>query len=68
VSTELTIHTGFAGSETTIHVDWFDENNVKIHNTIDLVVLDQDKPRTIVILLDGVQIAVLSSRDLNRGA
>lgn len=56
---ELTIHTGIQGDWNTINIDWSDENNVTQKTKIDIIVKDQDKPRTLEIRLNGVTIATI---------
>lgn len=59
---EITIHTGLAGDQNRIHVDWFDHNNNRQDTVIDVNVLVRDKPRTIEILVNGVCLAVVPPR------
>lgn len=58
---ELTIHTGPQGDWNTINVDWFDANNIKQKDRIDLVVLERDKPRTLSIRVNGVEVAKIEA-------
>lgn len=58
---ELTLHTGLAGEGTTIHIDWFDENNMQFTDTLEISVRNQDKPRVIDIYINNVKIAELDS-------
>jgi hypothetical protein len=51
---KLTLHTGLMGEQDTINISWFDENNVPKANKLDIIVLNRDKPRTLVIAVDGV--------------
>ena len=53
---ELTIHTGTAGEETIINIDWFNENGVKRKDELRIEINEQDKPRTMEIVLNGVKI------------
>lgn len=62
---ELTIHTGNQGDHIAIHVDWFDENNVHYRETISIVVLDRDKPRTMDFYLNGARLAETNGRIRN---
>lgn len=59
---ELTLHTGCAGSETTINVDWFDHNNASQKTTVVVRMQKQDKPRVLEILINGVRLAVVPSK------
>lgn len=63
---ELTIHTGFAGDETVVHVDWYDHDNVPLKDTIVIAVRPNDKPRTIDVLVNDVVVATLEGRKANR--
>ena len=57
--TEITIHTGTQGDRFMIHIDWFDHNNVQHQNDIEIAIMDQDKPRVLAIVLDGMLLANL---------
>lgn len=59
---EITIHTGAANSYNTIHIDWFDHNNVKQETTIEVNVLPQDRPRTLEIKVNDVTLATVQPR------
>ncbi len=59
---ELTIHTGFAGDETVVHVDWFDHDNVPHKDRVLIAVRRQDKPRMIDVRINEVLVATLLSR------
>ncbi len=59
---ELTIHTGFMGDSTTIHVDWSDHNNKQYHDDIVLQVDPYDKPRTLRIIVNGKTVWKKSER------
>lgn len=59
---ELTIHTGGSGDWTTIHLDWFDENNVRYKDRLDIIIREQDKPRVLEIHLNGAKLAEMNSR------
>jgi hypothetical protein len=48
-----TLHTGCMGDRTDITVDWFDENMVGKRNDVCVRILNQDKPRVLVIEVDG---------------
>lgn len=50
---ELTIHTGAQGAHTGINIDWFDENNVRHTERIAIMIEEHDKPRTLVIGVNG---------------
>jgi len=58
---EITIHTGFMGSQTLIHIDWFDHNNVKRDDKLELKIMDKDKPRTLEIILNDVKIGEIKN-------
>lgn len=59
---EITLHTGSQGAHTTLHVDWFDEDGVGQVTDIDIIVQDQDKPRTLEIRINGAVVAVIQRR------
>lgn len=61
---EITLHTGFMGSRDSVRVEWFDENNVRRRLPIEIVIEDRDKPRTLVILVDGRVAKCISSHDI----
>ncbi len=50
---ELAIKTGCINDSTTINIEWFDHNNVRQTNTLEIHVLNRDKPRAIEILIDN---------------
>ena len=58
---ELTVHTGGQGDATTIHVDWFDHNNVRQRTDLVIAIQCQDKPRTLEVKINGVVLAVVPS-------
>jgi hypothetical protein len=58
---ELTLHTGLQGEETVINLAWFDENGCPQKTTLEIHVLEQDKPRTLRMLLNGVVVAYVPS-------
>jgi hypothetical protein len=60
---EWTLHTGLDGSEQTIHIDWFNENNVHRTDTLCIRILPRDKPRTLVIELNDVEVARVVGSD-----
>lgn len=49
----LTIQSGSQGQEHTLVVDWFDHNNVRYKTEIVMRIEDQDKPRTLSVLIDN---------------
>lgn len=55
----LTLHTGTQGDWITIYIDWFNENNQRLVSELEIVTLEQDKPRTIEIRLKGEVLARL---------
>lgn len=57
VSSEITLHTGCAGSSFTIHVDWFDHNNIRRTDHVQIRIADRDKPRTLQVLINGMIVA-----------
>jgi hypothetical protein len=59
---ELTLHTGFMGDGATIYIDWSDQNNKRLTDTLEISVREQDKPRVIDIYVNGVKVAELDSR------
>jgi hypothetical protein len=52
-NTQLTVHTGFIGDFTQIDVDWYDHDNVRMKDRVDILVEETDKPRTLNILING---------------
>lgn len=54
---EITIHTGSSGDTTVLHVSWFDENNVRQMTDVEIRIQDQDKPRTLELMLNGIKLA-----------
>lgn len=60
---EITIHTGFMGDSNTINIDWYNENNVKQKSVIEINVKNQDKPRTLEILINGAKVAEIPNRE-----
>lgn len=64
---EITIHTGSQGTYNTIHIDWFDHNNVKQKTTIEVNVMPQDKPRTLEVLINNIRVVTIppSSYDIS---
>ena len=48
---ELTWHTGCSGDKLTLHVDWFDHDNVPQKTDVVLRILDRDKPRTLAVFV-----------------
>lgn len=52
VVSEITLHTGEMGDETTVHIEWFDHNGVKKHNELVIRIEPYDKPRTLSIVVD----------------
>ena len=58
-----TLHTGCQSDEEQIIIDWFNENNVQRQDELRIRILPQDKPRTLVILLNGVEIGRIEGRD-----
>jgi hypothetical protein len=62
---ELTLHTGCQGDWDTINIDWFNENGVLKHTKLDIIIQEQDRPRTLEIRVNGVTVAVINSDDRN---
>jgi len=56
---ELTLHTGGQGDWDTIHITWFDENNVSQKTRLDIRILNHDKPRTLELRLNEVVVATI---------
>jgi len=54
---EITVHTGPQCDSTVIHVDWFDENNIRQATEVEIVTLERDKPRTLALRVNGVEVA-----------
>ena len=59
---ELTIHTGLQGEHSTINLEWHDENNRVLKDEIIIIVKEQDKPRILEILINGVKLTEINSR------
>jgi hypothetical protein len=59
----MTIHTGCQEEITTIHVDWFNENNVRQSTELMIRIQEQDKPRTLEIVVDGLKVAIIKGLD-----
>ena len=55
----LQLHMGEMGERVTLHVDWFDHDNIRLVTTIELLILDRDKPRTLRVSVDGERVAEL---------
>lgn len=53
---EITIHTGLAGDNDKVNIDWFDENGVHHKTILDLKIKDQDKPRILEIWCNGLKL------------
>jgi hypothetical protein len=60
---ELTIHTGGVDSLTTIHVAWFNHNNVRQMTDVEIRIQPQDKPRTLEVRVNGVVLAVVPPKE-----
>jgi hypothetical protein len=60
---EITIHTGGQGERHILHVAWFDENNVRQLTELEVALLSQDKPRTLLLLVNGVLVATVPRTD-----
>lgn len=56
---ELTIHTGLMGDCNTINIDWLDERGIHNLTRIEVNVLNQDRPRTLILKLNGAIIATI---------
>lgn len=52
---DLTWHTGCAGSQLDLNVDWFDERGVKQATRVTLRIVEE-RPRTLIIEANGVEI------------
>ena len=50
---EITIHTGTQGDHIGINIDWFDENNVRHQERLAIMIEEQDKPKTMILTLNG---------------
>lgn len=61
MSVSIKISTGPQGEEDTIEVDWFDHNNIRHKTEVGIRILNQDKPRTLAITVNGVTVATLDS-------
>lgn len=60
--TELTLHTGSMGDWNTINIDWFNENNVLKQTRLDIIIQEQDKPRTLEIRVNSVTVAIIDGK------
>jgi hypothetical protein len=56
---EISVHTGCQGAHNIININWFDENNVKVNDVLEIYVKDQDKPREIELIVNNVVICTL---------
>ena len=61
---EFTIHAGGQGQQLTLHIDWFNENNETRLDHLRLRILERDKPRTLVVTLNDVEVARIIGSDL----
>lgn len=52
----ISIHTGFAGDQTTIDIEWYDHDNVRHTTQIMVNIQAQDKPRTLEIEIEGKRV------------
>ncbi len=59
---DMTLYTGDMGDSQRINVVWSDENNVHRTTIIDIEIRNQDKPRTLDIIVNGVVVATTNSR------
>lgn len=53
-----TLHTGAQYDEHTITISWFDHNNVGHEAVLTIAIAPQDKPRTLIISVDGRELFV----------
>ena len=60
---EITIHTGIIDSHVGINVDWFDENNIRYKERIAVIIEKQDKPRTLLITINGNVVYRINSNE-----
>lgn len=58
---ELTIH---HDTTSTIHIDWFDHNNIHLRDTIEIKTR-RDKPRTLGIHINGTLVQIIDGSNLN---
>lgn len=49
----LVMHAGIMGDTENVDVYWFDHNSVNYHIHVTIRILDCDKPRTLVVEVDG---------------
>ena len=56
---DITLHTGSMGDWNTIKIDWFDENNVRQTDQIDVIIEMRDKPRVLSIRVNGRAVATI---------
>lgn len=55
---ELTAHMGSMGDSLRLHIDWFDHNNNKQITDIEVYIRNQDKPRTLGVNINGVNVHI----------
>ena len=60
---EITLHTGCQIDAMRVNIDWHDENNIHRVVPIDIIIREQDKPRTMEILIDGVVAYIVDSHN-----
>lgn len=55
----ITIFAGYAGDTDKINITWFDENNVLQTTAIEVKVNDEDRLRSLEVIVDGISVVVL---------
>lgn len=58
---EIKIYTGMVGAQNRIHIQWADHNGNLCGNVLDINVKNDDKPRTLEILLDNIKLTEVRS-------
>lgn len=61
---ELSFNAGGAGDKSTLNIYWSDHNNIQMKTILVIKMLDRDKPRTLVVEVNGVRVATLPSEGL----
>jgi hypothetical protein len=65
---EVTLKTGCAGESHKCNVEWFDENSVDQLTVVEVNIRDQDKPRVLEVVVDGMLVfAAVPSESIKQG-
>lgn len=60
---EWSVHMGCQSDRQTITIDWFDHNNIRRSDTVEIVILPQDKPRTLTVRVNNRMVWKKDDRD-----